>query len=668
MKRIQFRHLAAVLCACALIFTAAPRAHAAGFRDVPSGHWAYQAILDAAESGLTAGYSDGNFGPGDEVTYAQFTAFLARAFYGSPIQSPSSPWYKTYLDAVSGDGVLSGTAAAGLKDASLKKPISRYDMAQMMYHVIAAKGTLPVESARNAAGAKLSDWDRVPSQYQEAVSSCAAAGLLNGMSDGTFSGSKAMNRAQACAVIARMRQMLGGAPAQTPKPAQTAKAPSMPEARAALLQHINAKRAEKGVQPLTASSALDNAAQALVGEVFRGYYETRPDGRSWATAISESGFPVDDDSCAVQFPVAECATAQEVIADMAKKAGVSADMLDPAYTHLGVGYLQSVGENQNCWSLLLVRGAAAQPSQPAQPAATPQALGAELVRLINAQRAKSGLKALESLDGLTRAAELRAKDLSGGYIDTRPDGTDWSSVLNTTGVSASYVDESFVVGYRTAADALGIMLNTQSAKEALHSADYTHVGVGYVHDANGYSGYQDFWSIMYITQSGGGSAPSGGSADLGSLSYTPVPMKDLANRKSLQKKATDEQLAQAYAEAAKMVEPYAGLSLEQKLSAVCKAVRDRFDNGGMSYSMETDHYNDPYGYFIEGSASCAGCTRATGLCLNILGIPYEHVHENQYTHQWCRVKVGGEYWICDPYGLYCGPEPAPYVHANPLLN
>lgn len=665
MKRIHFRHFAAALCACVLVLAAVPSARAAGFRDVPGDHWAYQAILDAAESGLTAGYSDGRFGPGDEVTYAQFTAFLARAFYGRPVQSPSSPWYKTYLDAVSGDGVLSGTAAAGLKDASLKKPINRYDMAQMMYHVIAAKGTLPGESDRKAAGAKLSDWERIPSQYQEAVSSCAAAGLLNGMSDGTFSGSKAMNRAQACAVIARMRQMLGGGSAQAEKPAQTAKTPSMPEARAALLQHINAKRAGKGLQPLTASSALDNAAQALVGEVFQGYYETRPDGRSWATAITDSGFPVDENSSAVQFPVSNCATAQEVIADMAKKADVTADMLDPAYTHLGVGYLPSVGDNRNCWSLLLVRGASAQPAQTA--AATPQALSAELVRLINAQRAKSGLKALESLDNLTRAAELRAKDLSGGYIDTRPDGTDWSSVLNTTGVSASFVDESFVVGYRTAADALTIMLNTQSAKEALHNTDYTHVGVGYVQDANGYGGYQDFWSIMYITKSGAPAPSGGGSADLGSLSYTPVPMKDLANKKSLQKKATDEQLAQAYAEAAKMVEPFAGLSLEQKLQAVCEAVRDRFDNG-MSYSMETDHYNDPYGYFIQGSASCAGCTRATGLCLNILGIPYEHVHENQYTHQWCRVKVGSEYWICDPYGLYCGPEPAPYVHANPLLN
>ena len=143
--------------------------------------------------------------------------------------------------------------------------------------------------------------------------------------------------------------------------------------------------------------------------------------------------------------------------------------------------------------------------------------------------------------------------------------------------------------------------------------------------------------------------------------FTPVPMDKLANRKSLQKRATNDQLAQAYAEAVKLVTPYAGLSLEEQLWGIAISLRQRFENG-MDYSMESSHYNDPYGYFIEGSASCAGCTRATGLCLNILGISYEHVNEDRYSHQWCRVNVNGVYWICDAYGLYCGPEPAPYTH------
>ena len=138
-------------------------------------------------------------------------------------------------------------------------------------------------------------------------------------------------------------------------------------------------------------------------------------------------------------------------------------------------------------------------------------------------------------------------------------------------------------------------------------------------------------------------------------------MNELANYSSLKKRMTDEEFALAYQAALNLVTPYIGLPLEEQIYGITVSIRALFDSG-MSYSMSTPHYNDPYGYFILGTASCPGCTRATGLCLNILGIPYEHVNENQYSHQWCRINVNGTYWISDAYGLYCGPEPAPYAH------
>lgn len=143
--------------------------------------------------------------------------------------------------------------------------------------------------------------------------------------------------------------------------------------------------------------------------------------------------------------------------------------------------------------------------------------------------------------------------------------------------------------------------------------------------------------------------------------FQPVPIDQLANLSSLRKSMTDEEFALAYQAALNVVAPYVGLSREEQIYGITVTIRALFDSG-MGYSMSTPHYNDPYGYFILGIASCAGCTRATGLCLNILGIPYEHVNENQYSHQWCRINVNGVYWISDAYGLYCGPEPAPYQH------
>ena len=122
--------------------------------------------------------------------------------------------------------------------------------------------------------------------------------------------------------------------------------------------------------------------------------------------------------------------------------------------------------------------------------------------------------------------------------------------------------------------------------------------------------------------------------------FEPVPVNQLANLKSLRKNATDAELKQAYDIAVELVTPYAKLSREEQLCGIATELRRLFDSG-MSYSMSDPHYNDPYGYFVLGTASCAGCARATGLCLNILGIPYEHVNENQYSHQWCRVNING---------------------------
>ena len=143
--------------------------------------------------------------------------------------------------------------------------------------------------------------------------------------------------------------------------------------------------------------------------------------------------------------------------------------------------------------------------------------------------------------------------------------------------------------------------------------------------------------------------------------FEPVPMDQLANLKSLRKKLTDDELKQAYDAAIQVVAPLAKKSREEQLKGVMQALRGMYDDG-MTYSTDAPHYNDPYGYFVLGVASCAGCARATGLCLNILGIPYEHVNENQWGHQWCRVNVNGTYWICDAYGLYVGLEPGPYQH------
>lgn len=154
-----------------------------------------------------------------------------------------------------------------------------------------------------------------------------------------------------------------------------------------------------------------------------------------------------------------------------------------------------------------------------------------------------------------------------------------------------------------------------------------------------------------------------------SPSFAPVPIRRLAGLKNLQKSLNQEQFQQAYSLAVRIAAPISGLPREQQLAWVAKSVREAYEsNGGVYSTNKSDKYNTPYGLLVLGRGSCAGSARTTCLVLSILGIPNEHINPNQWRHQWARVPMGNEYWICDPFGLYVGPEIEPRRHPNTRMN
>lgn len=143
-----------------------------------------------------------------------------------------------------------------------------------------------------------------------------------------------------------------------------------------------------------------------------------------------------------------------------------------------------------------------------------------------------------------------------------------------------------------------------------------------------------------------------------------IPLGSLPSYSRIKKKATANEMELAYYVAGSLMLPLQSMTREQQIVAVYQILRDMVDSGLITYAIGYPHYNDPYGYFVSGVASCAGSTRATIMCLEMLGFQgVEHVHPEQYCHQWVRVPMAdGSVWICDPFGMYVGPEPAPYVH------
>jgi len=148
----------------------------------------------------------------------------------------------------------------------------------------------------------------------------------------------------------------------------------------------------------------------------------------------------------------------------------------------------------------------------------------------------------------------------------------------------------------------------------------------------------------------------------GDAAVVSVPLNSLPLNPNLKKGMTDAEFQEAYNIALGLVRDYAGLSKLAKVELVYWELKNIRHGQPWTYSMEDKHYSDVYGFFKLNRTSCAGDVRAAALCLTILGVPYEHVNENQYAHQWIRLALDGQYVIMDVNAPALLFEEAPYKH------
>ncbi len=179
------------------------------FSDVPKTHWAYSYVETASQNGWVAGVGDGTFGVDNQVTYTQLATMLVQAFFSDELnayQGPSDTWYTAFCNVANEAGLFDGTAADGQiqNDSVVNQPVTRYDMAQMMYNVLVAEKTVPRHDAASVR-AGIADWSSIPAKYQNAVLGSVAAGIISGVdANGTFAGSGLMTRGQAAVVMTQV--------------------------------------------------------------------------------------------------------------------------------------------------------------------------------------------------------------------------------------------------------------------------------------------------------------------------------------------------------------------------------------------------------------------------------------------------------------------------------
>lgn len=183
------------------------------FTDVPSNHWAHASISEMADKGVVSGTGNNKYSPNTTVSYAQFATMIVRSFYNDQIGDAGEKWYSPYMTVAEKAGVLDGTKVLGT-DSLAEAGICRYEMAQVMYNVMKAKG---IQIPSNLDTSKISDWSKIPQEYQGAVSVCYNMGMLTGVDNrGTFNGTGVMDRAQAAVVMDRLLDVCSGGTPSTP--------------------------------------------------------------------------------------------------------------------------------------------------------------------------------------------------------------------------------------------------------------------------------------------------------------------------------------------------------------------------------------------------------------------------------------------------------------------
>lgn len=185
---------------------------AAEYSDVSDAHWANEQIVYLQDE--ITGYPDGTFRPEKTVSRAEFLTLFARiAFPDEWKQAEGDEWWKAAYDVCTSHRLLDDTAG------SRSEAMPRGEIAALLDRFCSGWGG--VHERADAAIQHTINWkeQRMESpewqplfpdaaEYGNSVLISANQGLLTGYPDGSFKPGKGVTRAEAAAILARLKAQL----------------------------------------------------------------------------------------------------------------------------------------------------------------------------------------------------------------------------------------------------------------------------------------------------------------------------------------------------------------------------------------------------------------------------------------------------------------------------
>ena len=118
---------------------------------------------------------------------------------------------------------------------------------------------------------------------------------------------------------------------------------------------------------------------------------------------------------------------------------------------------------------------------------------AQVLRLVNAERAKYGLSAFSVDEGAVKVAHLRATEIVQRFSHTRPDGSSCFSATTQFGVSFRTAGENIAYGYRSPEQVVQGWMNSEGHRKNILSASFSVIGIG-CYESRGVL----YWSQFFI--------------------------------------------------------------------------------------------------------------------------------------------------------------------------
>ena len=175
------------------------------FADVSADDYYYEAVLWAVSQGITLGTDDAHFSPDADCARGQLVTFLWRAA-GKPKAEQAALFSDVGADAYYGEAVRWAAAlgiVTGYSDGCFGPgdPITRQQMAVMLYRFARALGMETVQSGADARG--FDDFEQVSAYAEEAIAWAANAAILRG-SDNRLMPQAPCTRAQMVTMLNRL--------------------------------------------------------------------------------------------------------------------------------------------------------------------------------------------------------------------------------------------------------------------------------------------------------------------------------------------------------------------------------------------------------------------------------------------------------------------------------